>query len=171
MSTLERAKARFEANRHDSRVQAVRNLQPHLPEFNLSGWTGRAKEAYLDQWLKAGDCHFDWLEVFRRHTDPDRLDLAIWGAENRLCGLGLGLTTSEAVEVRFAEGDPRADCPLKGRRILILLEAASCYAQARGRKELRIQPVNEHLESLYRQTYGFVLETTRSGERYYRRGI
>jgi hypothetical protein len=108
---------------------------------------------------------------FRVHRDPDRLDIVIWGPNDRLCGLGLGLTSSEAVEVRFIEGDPRPDCPLKGKRILIILECAACYAQARGRKELRIQPINQRLEYLYRQTYGFVLETPRRGARYYRKGV
>lgn len=171
MSTFARAKARFEADRHNSRGQAVRNLQPHLPEFNLSGWGQRAREAYLDQWRGDPKCRFDWEEIFRRHNDPDRLDIALWGPKDRLCGLAIGLTTSEAVEIRFLEGDPRPDCPLKGRRILIVLESAACYAQARGRAELRVRPKNERLEDLYRQTYGFVLETTRSGDRYFRKGV
>jgi hypothetical protein len=170
MSVVARHKARFEADRHSSRAQAVRNLTPHLPEFNLSGWGARAREAYLDQWRGDPKCNWDWEEIFRRHNDPDRLDVAIWGPNERLCGLGLGLTTGEALDLRFLEGDPRPDCPLKGRRILIFLESAACYAQARGRAELRIRPKNERLEDLYRQTYGFMLETRRGGESYYRRG-
>lgn len=171
MSVLARAKARFETDRHGARAQAVKNLQPHLPEFNLSGWGARAREAYLQQWLGPPKCLWDWEEIFRRHNDPDRLDIAIWGENERLCGLAVGLTTGSSVEVRFLEGDPRPDCPLKGRRILIVLESASCYAQARGRQELRVRPKNERLETLYRQTYGFVLETTRGGDRYYRKGV
>jgi hypothetical protein len=171
MSTLARAKARFENDRHGARGQAVRNLQPHLPDFNLSGWGQRTREAYRDQWLGDPKCAWDWEEIFRRHGDPDRLDIAIWGQNERLCCLALGTTTSEAVEIRFLEGDPRPDCPLKGRRILIVLESAACYAQARGRAELRVRPKNERLEDLYRQTYDFVLETTRSGDRYYRKGV
>jgi hypothetical protein len=171
MSILARVKARYEADRHAARSQAVQNLQSHLPEFNLSGWSGRAREAYLDQWRGDPKCKFDWEEIFRRHGDPDRLDIAIWGTNDRLCGLGLGTTTGEAVDIRFLEGDPRPDCPLKGRRILIILESASCYAQARGRRELRVRPKNERLEDIYRQTYGFVLETTRGGDRYCRKGV
>jgi hypothetical protein len=172
MSTFARAKARFEADRFAARHQATENLRGQLGgEFTIAGWSGRAREAFLDQWSKEPGVVFPWDDVFRRHNDPDRLDVAIWGPNDRLCGLGLGLTTSEAVELRFLEGDPRPDCPLKGRRILMFLECAACYAQARGRRELRIQPINEQLETLYRQTYGFVLETPRGGERYYRRGI
>jgi hypothetical protein len=171
MSVVARHKARFETDRFNARTQAVQNLRAHLPEFNLSGWSGRTREAYLDQWLGNPKCSWDWEEIFRRHNDPDRLDIAIWGADERLCGLAVGLTTGEAVEIRFLEGDPRLDCPLKGRRILITLESAACYAQARGRRELRVRPKNERLETLYRQTYGFVLETTRSGDRYYRKGV
>lgn len=171
MSVLARHKARFEADRHAARAQAVKNLQPHLPEFNLSGWGARARESYLDQWRGEPKCNWDWEEIFRRHNDPDKLDVAIWGPNERLCGLGIGLTTGEALELRFLEGDPRADCPLKGRRILIFLESAACYAQARGRPELRVRPKNERLEDLYRQTYGFVLETNSRGDRYLRKDI
>jgi hypothetical protein len=171
MSVVARHKARFETDRYSARTQAVNNLQPHLPEFNLSGWGARAKEAYLYQWLGDHKCSWDWEEIFRRHNDPDRFDIAIWGPNWRLCGLAVGLTTAEALEIRFLEGDPRPDCPLKGRRILITLESAACYAQARGRTELRVRPKNERLEDLYRQTYGFVLETTRGGDRYYRKGV
>jgi hypothetical protein len=171
MSTLARAKARFESDRHGARGQAVQNLQPHLPEFNLSGWGERARLAYRDQWLGDPKCAWDWEEIFRRHGDPDRLDVAIWGPNERLCCLALGTTSGEAVEILFVEGDPRPDCPLKGRRILIVLESAACYAQARGRAELRIRPKNERLEDLYRQTCGFVLETNQSGGRYLRKGV
>lgn len=171
MSILARTKARYEADRFAARAQAVVNLAAHLPEFNLSGWGARAREAYLDQWPRIAQKDWDWEEIFRRHADPDRLDIAIWGQNERLCGLAVGTTSSEALEIRFLEGDPRADCPLKGLRILIVLESAACYAQARGRRELRVRPKNEPLEALYRQTYGFVLETTRSGDRYYRKGV
>jgi hypothetical protein len=112
MSTLARAKARFENDRHGARSQAVRNLQPHLPDFNL--WDGvsvRARLTGTDQWLGDPKCAWDWEEIFRRHGDPDRLDIAIWGQNERLCCLALGTTTSEAVEIRFLEGDPRSDCP------------------------------------------------------------
>jgi hypothetical protein len=171
MSIVARTKARYETDRYNARTQAVANLQAHLPEFNLSGWGARAREAYLDQWFGTPQCRWNWEDIFRRHSDPDRLDIAIWGENGRLCGLAIGTTTSEALEIRFVEGDPRIDCPLKGRRILIVLESAACYAQVRGRTELRVRPKNEHLENLYRQTYGFVLETTRSGGRYYRKGV
>lgn len=170
MSILHRHKARCEADRHAARTQAVKNLQVHLPSFNLTGWTQKAREAYQDQWLKENNCHWDWDEVFRRHNDPDRLDVAVW-ASSRLCALALGTLTGEALEVRFVEADPRPDCPLKGRRILIVLESAACYAQARGRHELRVRPKNSELETLYRQTYGFVVETTRGGDRYLRKEV
>jgi hypothetical protein len=175
MSILERHRARYEADRSNARTKAVLNLQSTLRvDFNLSGWGGRAREAYADQWLngeKYSPAGWDWEEIFRRHHEPDRLDIAIWGPQARLCGFGLALTTSQAITIRFVEGDSRHDCPLKGMRALIILECAACYAQARGRSELRIQPKNERLEELYRQIYGFVLETPRRGEAYYRKGI
>jgi hypothetical protein len=96
--------------------------------------------------------------------------LAVWCGD-RLAALALGLTTGEAVVVRFLEGDPRPDCPLKGRRILIVLECMANYAQGRGKAELRIEPANEALETLYRETYGFSLETPRGRSAYYKRTV
>lgn len=172
MFSLAAVRARYEADKLGARRQAVANLNGQINmDFDLSPWGERARQCFIDQWKKGHQPMFEWEEVFRRHNDPDRLDIAIWGPSGRLCGLSLGLTTSEAVEIRFLEGDPRPGCPLKGRRILIVLECAACYAQARGRKELRIQPINEDLEDLYRQVYGFVLETSHGGDRYYRRGV
>jgi hypothetical protein len=73
--------------------------------------------------------------------------------------------------MRFIEGDPRPDCPLKGWRALIVLEAAAFYAQARGKTELRLKEVNSSLESLYRDTYGFRLETPRKQEPYWTKEV
>ena len=174
-NTLARAKARFAADRDMARRQAALMLQAHVGEqFHLSGWTVKAREAFSDQWLlldRHTDAGWDWHEVFRRHSEPDRLDMVLWGPGDRLCGLGLATRSGTAVHVRFIEGDPRATCPLKGRRILIFLECAALYGQAQGRAELRIEPVNERLATLYRQIYGFVLETSHSGRAYYRRDI
>lgn len=168
--SIEREKARFESNRYDARLQATQNLRLGV-EFTLTGWGERAKEAYADQWLNHCTPQFDWERIFRIHRDLDRLDLVIWGPGGRLSGLALGLTTPQAVIMSFIEGDPRPDCPLKGKRVLIGLECGTCYGQVRGRTEIRIQPINKRLEELYRQEYGFVLETPGRGESYYRKDI
>lgn len=170
MSELARARARYEAAKDLARREAAQVLVPKIgTNFHLSGWSGKAREALNDQWVVDGKqlSQWDWNEIFRRHNDPDRLDIVIWGAADRLCGLSLCLSTSTYIEIRFLEGDPRRDCPLTGRRALIVLETAARYAQERGRAELRIQPVNERLETLYRQIYRFELATPHRGSAYY----
>ena len=133
----------------------------------ITEWTGRALKS-LDDW---GRSEFDWPEIMRRDNDPDRLDMAIWSGQERLAALGLAVTTGQAVILRFLEGDPRQDCPLKGRRILIALETAANYAQAQGKKEIRLQPVNDKLVDLYEKVYGFKLESPRNETPYYRKGV
>jgi hypothetical protein len=98
--------------------------------------------------------------------------MSIWGADGeRLCGLGLGLTKGDYVELRFVEGDPRPDCPLKGQRILVFLECSTLYAQAIGRSELRVEPINERLANLYQKVYGFSLAPHRDGRPYFTKRI
>jgi hypothetical protein len=167
MSNFARAKAKFEADKMAAYRTAAENLTPVLPvNFHITGWSNKAREAVIDQWNRKPD-DWDWSEIFRRHNDPDRLDMAIWSPDDRLSALSLCLTNSNYVEIRFLEGDPRDDCPLRGRRALIVVECAACYAQARGRPELRLEPNNERLATLYRQIYGFELATPRKAKAYY----
>lgn len=133
----------------------------------ITEWSGRAARA-LEDWPKTV---FDWPEIFRRHNDPDRLDMAIWGGQDRLSALALGLTSGQALTLRFLEGDPRQDCPLRGRRIAVALETAANYAQLRGKKEIRVQPINDQLVYLYEKVYGFTLESPRNEAPYYRKGV
>lgn len=129
-------------------------------------------ERFLAQWCphERRDGGFDWTEIFKRFREPNRLDIAI-SVGDRLSGLGLATMTNQHVCLRFLEGDPRSDCPLTGRRALIALETAAAYAQALGRKELRLYPVNSSLETLYIETYGFTLERPRKEEPYLRKGV
>jgi hypothetical protein len=173
-STFQRAKERYQQAKDTCRREAAIKVGAFLGvEFYISGWSDRTRHALSDQWLADGvsaGTGWDWPEVFRRHNDPDRLDMAVWAAD-RLCGLGLCLTGSQFVEIRFVEGDPRQDCPLKGKRTLIFLECAAGYAQSRGKAELRIQPKNQRLEALYTGLYGFSLETPRRSPAYYRKVV
>jgi len=98
----------------------------------------------------------------------DRLDLVLWSGE-RLAGLAIGNTTNVALRMDFIEGDPRQDCPLTGKRVLIFLETAACYAQGAGLTELRIQPINSHVEAVYRDIYGFERVEPGKEPSYYRR--
>jgi hypothetical protein len=175
MTTLSAANARFETNRLDARRKAALTLVPVLGvEFHAAGWSGKAKEAYEQQWCAvkrhATAACWDWIEVFRRHKDPDRFDLAIW-AGDRLSALALGTTTQQAVVIKFVEGDPRPDCPLVGRRLLIVLECMANYAQGRGKSELRMEPANSDLATLYRDTFGFSLETFGGRSAYYGKAV
>lgn len=171
-SKLARAKERYATDRYDAFRIAALNLQPYLGvDFHISSWTTKAAAAFGEQWSRhKRTVNWDWPEIMRRHNDPDRLDLAIWVGD-LLCGLGLGTTTAQAVKIRFCEGSPFPECPLKGRRILVMLEAATCYAQARGKQEIRIAPKNSSLESLYRDIYGFELVKGQNQEPYYRKGV
>lgn len=127
-------------------------------QFDLVEYSGRALDAIKSQWEPFGrrsDSSWDWAEIMRRHKgESDRLAFAIWENNTSLCGVGLALTTGVAVELRFLEGDPDPMCKLKGRRILIALELGANYVQARGRRELRVRPINSHIEGIY-STLGF----------------
>lgn len=172
---LHLAKIRFAELQDEARRTAALALKDALGlDFHIGAWGTKARQAFTDQWptdLRRPEVRWDWEEIFRRHRDPDRLEMVIWAAGDRLSAIGLGLCTGQAVNLRFLEGDPRADCPLKKRRSLIALECSHRYAQGRGRKELRVQPVNAALESLYRDVYGFSLEAPRGQAPYWRRGV
>jgi hypothetical protein len=122
-------------------------------QFDLVEYSGRALEAINSQWEPFGrrpDSCWDWAEIMRRHKgDVDRLAFAIWENDTSLCGLGLALTTAVAVELRFLEGDPDPKCKLKGHRISIALEVGANYVQGRGRRELRVLPINSRIEGIY----------------------
>jgi len=139
----------------------MQNLRGYVKDdFKIVEINSRAYEAVRDQWDRHGrkpDADWDWRELMRRYRDPDRLDMAIWSHSNRISGLALAVTTGSAVELKFLEADPRADCPLRGKRALIALETVACYAQARGKREVRVRPINEAVASLYRDVYGFEL--------------
>jgi hypothetical protein len=114
------------------------------PNFRITHWTTRAREAYAG-WKSAT---WDWNEIFRRHKDPDRLDMAVWTSVNELAALALATTTSRAVHLRFVEGAPGEFPTLKGYRLSIVLEAVACYAQLRGKAEIRATPLNDELTKL-----------------------
>jgi hypothetical protein len=172
-SDLAHAKRRYEQAAAEARRLTAVELCPKIGvDFHLTGWTNKGRDALQVQWTQRhSEAGWDWPEIFRRHRDPDRLELVIWGPKDRLCGLALCLTTGHCVEIRFLEGDAKPDCPLKGRRILIVLDCAARYAQARGKEELRAQPVNPALQALYRDVYGFALVAGKSAGAYWFRKV
>lgn len=164
---LQRARERYRADAANACRLASLTLIPHVGlNFHITGWTARGRDAYTNQWLTS---RFDWPEVYRRHTEPDRLDMAMWSPDGRLCGLGLCLTTGRAVELRFLEGCATDGCPLKGFRAVIALEVAACYAQLRGKVEVRLVPLNERLSRFYVDLYGFEAVRPSGGQPYLRR--
>lgn len=169
--SLALAKRRYEQLALNAHRQAGLNLSGVLGvEFHISTWTRKGMEAFGQQW--EADAEFQWREIFRRHlNEPDRLEIVVWGPEGRLCALALATTGGSFIKLGFLEGDPRPDCPLKGRRALIALEATQCYGQGRGKSELRIQPANDDLATMYVENYGFSLETRKGVDAYYKREI
>ena len=103
------------------------------------------------------DAAFDWHNIFHQHKDPDRMEIVIWGPNDRLCGLGLATTNRTSVILQFIEGDPRPDCPLRGKRLPIALFQKQWPATAKGEvnPKFALQPINEKLASLYRDVYDF----------------
>ena len=166
------AKNRYTGICADARRQAATKLVPIIGvDFHLTEWSRRCADAIVAQWEPSRrKVAWDWNEILRRHHDPDRLDMALWCGD-RLSGIGLCITTGQAVDVRFLEGDPRSDCPLKRSRSLIFFECAANYAQARGKTELRASTTCEELVIHYTQNFGFKIETPRRGPVYYRKPV
>jgi hypothetical protein len=165
---VEAHKARCRIDRDEAFRVASLNLadNPGL-NFHITGWTARAREAY-GGWASS---RWNWNELFRRHHDPDRLDIAIWTHDNELAALALAVTTGLAVHLRFLEGAPGDSPALKGDRLIIVLEAVACYAQLRGKVEIRATPLNDELSRLYVDRYGFELVDKRGQEAYVCRRI
>ena len=171
---LDKIRKQCITHRSDAYRAASQRLIPHIgSQFRVSEWTGKGYDAYNSQWNgpRHATAGWDWPEIFRVYRDYDRLPIVIWGPDERLCGLGIANTTGKALTLNFLEGDPREGCPLKGRRALIALEVSAHYAQSLGRSELRVEPANSSLESLYRDTYGFTKETPRQGHPYFRKEV
>lgn len=170
MSLVAAHRERYLQNAHDAFRKCEAKLRPILcVQFAIAEYSGRAWEAVKDQWSPNGrdyDTAWDWPNLVRYYRkDPDILTMAVW-CEDRLSALGLATTSGQAVHIRYLEGDPRADCPLTGMRALIALEACSGYAQARGKTELRVYPLNDALETLYVETYGFEVFRSKKAEPY-----
>jgi hypothetical protein len=136
-------------------------------DFTVTEWGAAANDAYNKQWEKS---EFDWPEIFRRYRDPDTIKMAIWAGE-RLAGLALATVSSTAIKLQYLEGDSRKDCPLAGRRTLIVLDALANYGQSQGKTELRLERAKDGVLELYCDTYGFTLEKDPQGGTYLVRGI
>jgi hypothetical protein len=156
---------------HDAYRACEEKLTPVLSvKFTIHEYSGRALEALKEQWEPNGrdqETAWDWHGLVKHYRcrEPDLLTMAVW-AGDRLSCLALATTSEQAVHIRFVEGDPREDCPLAGTRALIALETCAGYAQARGKRELKVYPLNSDLERLYVDTYGFEVCRPRKAEPY-----
>lgn len=174
VTALEKVKAHYGGLKDAASLKAAQALRPYGIVVNIRRFSRSAHEYVADNWNKAGRdpaAAWDWDAIARKYREPKALDMAMWTPDDRLAGLALSTMTTEAATLRFVEGDPSADCTLKGKRALIALEVTTNYAQAAGLKELRIEPLNEALGNLYEKVYGFELVTNRKAPPYYRKAI
>lgn len=153
---------------HDAMRMASENIRKHIGvEFQLREFT----RATLDGISKWGETEFDWGEILRNLKDPDCFRFGIWVGD-RLTAVAIATTSNQSVCLRYIEADQREDAPLTGLRILIALEAITNYGQLRGKLEIKVEPINEKLISLYEDTYGFEAVRSRKGApRYWRKRI
>lgn len=152
---------------HEARQATVKNLSPYQAHrFTLTEWSGRAYEA-SQKWVGG---YYDWVEIARRFSEPDRFTLAIW-VEERLVAMCLATTHGRAIHIQVVEGDRAEDCPLKGGRLEIVLDACANYAQGRGKGELWLEPKNAELIELYEKVYGFTRVNVRGGTPYWCRKV
>jgi hypothetical protein len=146
-------------NMHDAMRKATENIRALIAvDFQLREFT-RATLEGVEKW---GNAEFKWDEILRDIKDPDCFRFGIWVGD-RLTAVAIATTSNQAVYLRFIEGDRSEDAPLTGIRILIALEAITIYGQLRGKLEIKLEPINEELISLYENTYGFEAVTPRKG--------
>ena len=169
VSEVQRARERYRKQKEQARAAAIEKLVPLVGErFQLMEWSNRAFERQEEQW---GRAHFPWQDIRRRFRDVGQMDLACWTGEERLAFLAVATVSNRQITFKFMEADPRSDCPLKGRRLLIALEAIANYGQLRGKRQIILEPANESLVGLYTQTYGFVCETQPNGKKLCRKEL
>ncbi len=173
MSLLARTKAHYEKNRGEAMLGAARALQALGLDVRISNCSRRTIEAIGSDWgdQRRPELSWNWEAILHRYKDLKSLDLAVWTPDDRLVMVAIATVSGAALHLRYVEGDPRADCDFKGKRVLMALEVATRYAQLNGLTELRINPVNDALAALYETVYGFALVTPRGEASYWKRVI
>ena len=173
MSGYSAAQARFAELRRQAYASSAEELSQILGvDMTIRDWGIRASHGYkVWQGRSPSTRHWDWDAIHAGHTDADRLPLAVYGPGDELWIAGLGLTTAQAVVLRFLEGTPDAACPIRSKRALVALDIATRYAQALDKTELRVQPLNLGLGAFYRDRLGFTLVEPDDGEAYFRREL
>lgn len=169
MTALRATEAHYRDHKFAASKAAAETARAIGIDVTITEYSRRASEAVELQWV-GRQPSWDWAEIARRHRSPKTFCVAMWSGE-RLAGLALIELTTVAATVRFVEGDPRPDSPVKGKCALVALEIATNYAQRCGLSEIRIHPINDALVTLYENVYGFELVKPLKEEPYYRKGI
>lgn len=175
MSLLHVRKAHYEKLRGDARLQAGKAVQELGLPMRFASTSRRTVEAIAAQWGEARSAQnrpsWDWEQILRKYDDINRLDVAGWTTDDRLAMVALATMTKTAVTLRYVEGDPRADCQFKGKRVALALEVVTRYGQMNGLSDLRIQPLNDALAQRYEIEFGFTLVSTKGEVPYWHREI
>ena len=175
LSELAKAKAYYAQLQDKACLEAANSLRDAGLPVRIMRVSRRAIDYVAAHWEPAGrhpECaHWDWSEILRTNRTPKFMDMSFWSMDDRLVALAAGVITKEAAILKYVEGDPRDDCAFRGKRVPMALEAMTNYGQIAGLNEIRVEPVNEALATLYEKVYGFELVTGRKTPSYFRKAI
>ena len=97
--------------------------------------------------------------------------MAVWeGAE--LCGLALGSVSKgrQQITVRFMEGSPRPEHPLRGAVAIVVFEAAAAFAEVLRADRILLRSPLPALWPLYTR-FGFTLAFESAGLVYFEKTL
>jgi hypothetical protein len=140
----------------------------------------RAIHAWSEQWAPHNqrtppNGGWDWNGIrssprFAREVNVFKI--AVWGKDDLLAGLSIGLSNRTAVCLEAVEAYPLLRPPMKGIILPVVLDCAAAYAQLTGRREIwLLEPAGDELINLYTSVYEFELVTPRRGKRYCRKEV
>jgi hypothetical protein len=133
----------------DSRLPALQRaeeiasaaLAPVPVGLNLINLT--ALQAFQDQWEANPSRRYPWpwpqpqMVADAKKNEPDQFEVSVWSGDT-LCGLAFGCTRQAFCRVDYLEGSPDPAHPLKGSVTVIVAGAATAYATALGKDEIRL---------------------------------
>lgn len=171
---LKRARDRANQARQDVELAVYDSLKLHIGgNFSFTSWTNSVVDAYKSQWCNESrrqNGGWDWEAIGHDRRPPKDHILAV-KIEERLSILSYLRVSRERIKVEIVEADPRSDCPLKGKRLAIVLEYAVMYGQRLGCNEIHIEPLNDGLKELYTGVYGFVEVKKRKSLEYLKKDL
>ena len=133
-------------------------------DYKITRWNSSVIDTIEMTWGE--DRVFDWRDIYNScKSEPTALGLAIWSQEE-LCAVGVMTLTQGTTWVRFVERNRNGSNALKGKVLLILLDAATNYCQASGRRLVKLEPLNDRLVEYYVTSLGFELVDPPKGSRY-----